>query len=79
MMEEPCTDVPSGAAFALLREAVAVAERGGGVVLRAGLVVPAAELIWAGFGVARDVEQGIDLYATPAGISYLREIDDMSE
>ena len=72
-------DVPSDAAFALLREAVAEAQYDIGVVLRAGLVVPAAELIRAGYAVARDEDRGIELYATPFGIGYLSEIDDMSE
>jgi hypothetical protein len=70
--------VPSAAAFALLREIVA-AERDAGVLLRAHTVEPAAELIGGGYAVARDGKLGIELCATPFGIGYLHEIDDMSE
>jgi hypothetical protein len=68
-------DVPSDAAFRLLREAVAEAQYDFGVVLRAGMVVPAAELIRAGYAVARDEDRGIEMYATAFGIGYLREIE----
>jgi hypothetical protein len=45
----------------LLREAVAKAQYDIGVVLRAGLVVAAAELIRAGYAVARDEDRGIEM------------------
>jgi hypothetical protein len=70
-------DVPSDAALALLRDLVARAESG--MMLHAAFVWPAGELVGAGCAVAKDVERGVELRATPSGIAYQHIIEEWAE
>jgi hypothetical protein len=67
-------DVPSDAALALLRDLVAKADAG--MMLHAAHVSPAGELTKTGLAAAKDVERGIKLRATPAGIAYQHMIEE---
>jgi hypothetical protein len=66
-------------AFLMLRKAIGHLNAETGLRVGAGDIVPAAELIEAGYGAIRDTNDGPELRATPAGIEYMKMIDALLE
>jgi hypothetical protein len=66
--------IPSDPALVLLRDLVARTDCG--IMLDAGLVALAGELIRAGYAVAKDVERGIELRATACGIGFQEMVEE---
>jgi len=62
-------------AFLMLRKAIGNVDAGVGIGLGATDIVPAAELIEAEYAVVRDVDDKVELRATPAGVKYMKMID----
>jgi hypothetical protein len=63
------------AAFLMLRKAIANMDAQAGLPLGAVDIVPAAELVEAEYAAVRDIEDRIELRATPAGVRYMAMID----
>jgi hypothetical protein len=62
-------------AFLMLRKAIGNVDAGIGIQLGAADIVPAAELIEAEYAAVRDVDDQVELRATPAGVKYMKMID----
>ena len=67
-------DVPSDAALTLLRDLVAKASAG--LVVHATRIAAAGQLIEAGYAIATDIDRGVELRASQAGIAYQHMIED---
>jgi hypothetical protein len=63
------------AAFLVLRQATAHVGSEIGLRIGATEIVPAAELIQAGYATVINVDERPELHATPAGVEYMKMID----
>lgn len=59
-------------AFLMLRKAIENVDAGIGIGLSAADIVPAAELIDAEYASVRDVDDKVELHATPVGVKYMK-------
>jgi hypothetical protein len=66
------------AAFPMLRKAITRLDEGTGLRVGAADIVPAAELIEAGYANVHDTDDWPELHATSAGVEYMRMIDDLT-
>ncbi|WP_407117536.1 hypothetical protein [Bradyrhizobium sp. LMG 9283] len=67
------------AAFLMLRKAMGHADSEIGLWVSAADIVPAAELIEAGYATVRDVDERPALHATPSGVEYIKMIDALTK
>jgi hypothetical protein len=65
------------AAFLMLREAAGNVDGGPGRRLIAADLLAVAELVEAEYAAVRDVGGGMELFATPVGVEYLKMIDSL--
>jgi hypothetical protein len=67
------------AAFLMLRKALGHADSEIGLWVGAADIVPAAELIEAGYATVHNVDERPELRATPAGVKYMKMIDALTK